>query len=70
MAKGNDGEIVEWNHSDEDLKDEVNRRTARAGYTTRLGESPCRTKIQTVSGWGKQKLNVWPRDEHGNLIGD
>jgi hypothetical protein len=69
MAKGNDGEIVEWNHSEKDLKDEVNRRTARAGYTTRLGESPYRTKIQTVSGWGKSKLNVWPRDEHGNLIG-
>jgi hypothetical protein len=38
-------ELVPNNVSDKDLKDEVNRRTARAGYTTRFGESPSRTKI-------------------------
>jgi hypothetical protein len=38
-------EIVPANVSEKDLKDEVNRRTAKAGYTTRLGEPPYRTKI-------------------------
>lgn len=38
-------ELVPDNVSEKDLKDEVNRRTAKAGYTTRLGESPYRTKV-------------------------
>jgi hypothetical protein len=62
------GEIVPHNVSEKDLRDEVNRRTARAGYTTRLGEPPYRTKIQNIIGFGEQKLNVWKRDENGNLI--
>jgi len=61
-------ELVPPNVSEADLKDEVNRRTAKAGYTTRYGECPHATKIQGLVGWGEQKLNVWPRDEHGNLI--
>jgi hypothetical protein len=63
-------EFVPDNVSQSDLRDEVNRRTAKAGYTTRLGECPYRTKIQNVVGFGQPRLNVWPRDEHGNLIGD
>jgi len=66
----NDGEIVPTNVSEKDLRDEVNRRTARAGYTTRFGEPPYSTKILSTVGWGKQKLNVWPRDKDGHLIGD
>ena len=61
-------EIVPPNVSEADLKDEVNRRTAKAGYTTRYGECPYATKIQGLVGWGEQKLNVWPRDKDGNLI--
>jgi hypothetical protein len=42
------GEIVPKNVSEKDLKDEVNRRVARAGYTTRAGECPYRTKIMIM----------------------
>jgi hypothetical protein len=60
-------EIVPDNVSEKDLQDEVNRRTAKAGYTTRFGEPPYRTKIM-ANGCGPSKLNVWPRDENGILI--
>ena len=61
-------ELVPENVSVSDMKDEVNRRTSRAGYTTRYGECPYATKIQTTVPRGKVKLNVWPRDRDGNLI--
>ena len=61
-------ELVPENVSETDLKEEVNKRTSRAGYTTRYGECPYATKIQTTSNFGKVKLNVWPRDKAGNLI--
>lgn len=48
MAKDNDGEVVPFNADKEDLRDEVNRRSARAGYTTRSGESSCRSKIMIM----------------------
>ena len=58
-----------WNAKESDLRDEVNHRTAKAGYTTKYGECPYRTKIQNM-GYGDKPLNVWPRDKEGNLIGD
>lgn len=61
-------ELVPENVSEKDLKDEVNRRTAKAGYTTRFGEPPYATKIQTTVPFGKERLNVWPRDKNGRLI--
>jgi hypothetical protein len=61
-------ELVPENVSEKDLKEEVNRRTAKAGYTTRFGEPPYRTKIIVTSGFGETKLNIWPRDKKGNLI--
>jgi len=61
-------ELVPENVSEKDLKDEVNRRTSRAGYTTRYGECPYVTKIQTTVPFGKTKLNVWPRDKNGRFI--
>ncbi len=61
-------EFVPENVSETDLKDEVNNRTAKAGYTTRFGECPYATKIQTSVSFGKAKLNLWPRDKDGNLI--
>lgn len=63
-------EIVPQNVSQKDLQDEVNYRTAKAGHTTGYGECPYRTKIQTTVPCGKTKLNVWPRDKNGQLIGD
>jgi hypothetical protein len=41
-------EIVPNNVSHKDLINESNRRSAKAGYTTRLGEPPYRTKIMSM----------------------
>ena len=38
-------ELVPESVSEKDLKDEVLRRNSKAGYTTRFGEPPFRTKI-------------------------
>lgn len=38
MAKGNDGEAVAWNESEANVREEVLRRNAKAGYCTRNGE--------------------------------
>lgn len=70
MSKGNDGDIVPFNINEKDLREEVNYRTYKAGYTTKLGECPRGTKIQGLIFWGREKLNVWPRDSEGNLIDD
>jgi hypothetical protein len=63
------GEIVPPWVSQSDIETEVHRRTAKAGYTNKYGELTRRTKIMS-NGVGESKLNVWPRDEQGNLIGD
>ena len=68
MAKGNDGEIVAWNETN--VREEVLRRNAKAGYSTRHGEPTGATKIMTPVPCGEEKLNIWPRDEDGNLIDD
>ncbi len=70
MAKGDDGEIVAWNESEANVREEVNRRTCKAGYTTKYGEPNVRTKIMSLVGFGESKLSVWPRDSEGNLIDD
>lgn len=41
-------EVVPENVSIKDLKDEALRRNSRAGYCTRLGEPPHRTKIMAA----------------------
>jgi len=61
-------EVIPDSVSQKDVIEESHRRSARAGYTTRFGESPYRTKIQTTVPFGREKLNVWPRDKNGNLI--
>lgn len=68
-AKNAEMDIIPVNESESNVREEVNRRTAKAGLTTRYGECPARTKIMS-RGVGENKLNVWPRDEQGNLIGD
>jgi len=65
-----EGDIVSPFVPEKDLRDEVNSRTAKAGYTTKYGEPTYRTKIQTVIPFGSQRLNIWPRDKNGNLLGD
>lgn len=59
-------EIVPDDMPKEELRQEVNRRTHRAGHTTREG-GPVPRKIMGA-GYGESKLNVWPRDKNGNLI--
>ena len=43
-----EGELIPDNVSEKDLKAEVIRRNARAGYSTGLGEQPGRTKIMAL----------------------
>lgn len=69
-AKGESGELVPFNADEREVKAEVDRRTARAGLTTKYGEPPYATKIQTTVPFGEVKLNIWPRDKNGNLIDD
>ena len=52
-----------------DYHEELNIRSHRAGHTTRSG-GPIPLKIQTTVPCGEVKLNIWPRDENGNLIDD
>lgn len=63
-------EIVPDSVSSKDLMEEAHKRSAKAGYTTRYGERTYSMKIMTTCNWGKEKLNVWPRDKNGNLIDD
>ena len=49
-------------------QEEVNHRTFNAGYTDRDGKPRDLPKIRIFGGYGEAKLNVWPRDENGNLI--
>ena len=65
-----EGDIVPFNVPEKDLRDEVNSRTAKAGYTTRYGEPRNSTKIMITVPFGKTRLNVWPRNKDGQLIGD
>lgn len=68
-AKGDSGEIVPFNTNEKDLQEEINRRTAKAGYTTKYGE-PCNATKIMVQGIGESKIKNWLRDEQGNLIDD
>ena len=51
-----------------DYLQELNIRSHKAGYTARDG-GPISFKVMS-RGFGKSKLNVWPRDKNGDLIGD
>jgi len=66
--KAERADIVPPNMSAKALQEEVNYRTWKAGYTTKLGECRCATKIMGTIFWGKEKFNQWPRDKNGNLI--
>lgn len=64
-------ELVPDNVNEKDLREEVNRRTAKAGYTTKYGECPYSSRIMSVVSFGQSKLKLWPRDPRtGELIGD
>ncbi len=64
-----DEEFIPASRSDKDLQDEMNERSCKAGLTNRQGEcSRASGRIMTSVAFGVVKHNVWPRDEHGNLI--
>ena len=76
------GEGISAFESESNIREEVNRRTFKAGYTDRdgqprksdagKGDSPrpvTQKYYDTMKRlFGEPKLNNWPRDEQGNLI--
>lgn len=50
-------ELAPDNVNEKDLQEEVNSRTAKAGYTTKYGECPYRTKIMTMPANDKYREN-------------
>lgn len=67
--KRGDCELIPASRSDSDLADEMNARSCKTGLTNRAGECVRGTgKIMTTVPFGRTKLNLWPRDEQGNLI--
>ena len=64
------GEGVSFLESESNVREEVNRRSFKAGYTDRDGQPRDRPKIRSFGGLSENKLSIWPRDEQGNLIGD
>lgn len=67
-AKGESGEVVDWNESEANVREEVNKRTCKAGYTNKEGGPPATGKIMITVAFGEVKYNIWPRDKDGNLI--
>ncbi len=67
MKRG-DCELISDNVSDSDLYDEMNARSCKAGLTNRQGECIRGTGKIMSNGFGESKLNVWPRNENGQLI--
>ena len=62
MVKDNDGEIVPWNESAKNVREEVNRRTHRAGYTDRDGQARRRKEIVS-------NLSAIPADRYRMAFG-
>lgn len=65
-----DSEILPVTMPDSEMREKMIYHSWKKGHTTKYGECPRATKIQNTVAFGNQKLNVWPRDEQGNLIGD
>ena len=63
-----DCEIIPASRSEADVQRQVNEISSKAGRTTKYGECSRATKIMTVVPFGRQKLNIWPRDDNGELI--
>ena len=60
-ARGaSDGDIISFNHSKKDIQEEVNRRTAKAGFTDRDGQP----RISRKTSYGK---GDWPRPVNKKL---
>jgi len=64
-----DSEIIPVTVPDKEMREYMIEHSCKAGHTTKYGEPTFGTMIMGP-GIGESKLNVWPRDEQGNLIGD
>jgi len=64
------GEGISAFESESNVREEVNRRSFKAGYTDRDGQPRSGPKIRSFGGLGENRISTWPRDEQGNLIGD
>jgi len=62
------GEFVPDDVTAAEARDEVNYRARQAGYPVTRDGKPVPRLPTMINPWGRAKLNVWPRDEHGNLI--
>ena len=60
-------DLIPQETSKVDLLEELHSRSYRAGLTTRSG-GPISPKVTLSVPWGRQKLNVWPRDKRGRLV--
>lgn len=43
----NDGDVVDWNESEANVREEANRRTCKAGHTNREGGPPATGNIRS-----------------------
>lgn len=64
------GEGVSAFESETNVREEVIRRGYKAGTCNKEGGPINSGKIWSPGGVGETKLNVWPRDENGELIDD
>ncbi len=55
MAKGDEGEVVAWNESG--VREEVLRRNAKAGYSTRNGEPTSSGRIRSMPANDEYRKN-------------
>lgn len=62
------GEVIAWNESEENVKEEALRRNVKAGYCNSEGGPVNSGKIMTTVAFGRVKYNLWPRDENGQLV--
>ena len=69
-ARNAEMDIISAAEPEGNVREEVNRRTWKAGHTDRDGQPKDRPKIRSFGGLGENRISIWPRDEQGNLIGD
>ncbi len=68
MAKGNDGETIAWNESEANVKEEVNRRSHKAGYTDRDGQQRTSRTTSYSKGDTYRPVNKKKYDENYEKI--
>jgi len=56
-AKGESGEVVDWNESEANVREEVNRRSHKAGYTDRVCQTIVAGKGDTPRPVNKKKYD-------------